>query len=149
MAISELYVVRHLLQETTRSPQGIIWTEKESEGYCATYNGVSLRLFQIHSSTGTRLWISLAHDLNEIHITEPDRAGLLRGRYKTEDDHQLARSINDLATAVERQCDQRRLAAAASEKATREAIFHRLLFGEPIMKTTGASDPQERERQWL
>ncbi len=128
MPNSDLYVVQHLLQETLRHQQSIVWQEKSSEGYSTVMNGVSVDLLQVDSSTGSRLVIFLSEGSSEVHIAEPLRRGFLRTRYLTVDQERLAQALHKLAAAVARQCEKRKMNAIASEQAVREAIFSRLLF---------------------
>jgi hypothetical protein len=128
MPISDLYVVRHLLQETLRHPQNIVWQEKSFESYSTVVNGVSVDLLHIDSIACSRLVILLSEGFSEVHIAEPLRRGFLRTRYLTVDQEQLAQALHKLAAAVARQCEKRKMIAIESEQAIRETVFRRLLF---------------------
>jgi hypothetical protein len=138
MPISDLYLVQHLLQETLRHPQNIVWQEKSFKNYSTIVNGVSVDLLHVDSMACSRLVILLSDGFSEVHIAEPLRRGFLRTRYLTVDLEQLAQALHKLAAAVARQCEKRKMNAIASEQDIRESIFRRLLFT--------AADPTDSEK---
>ena len=138
MAISELYVVQHLLQQTVAERDGLRWEQKGSGGYVTQLNGVSIHFAQVESNIGSRLYITFKDGVHKSDIAEPINRGIVRTRYESEDQRQLAEEMRALADAISRQCADRELAAIKYRAAHREALFRRLLFGE-----TTTPDPEK------
>ena len=130
MPFSELYVMQHLLQQTLAGRGGIVWREKETDGYLAEINGITVEFASVHTNIGPRLYVTFSEGLNKVHIAEPVPNGFIRHRYDTDDQRQLAERMKDLSQAIARQCAKREMAAVAFGAAIREAIFRRLLFGQ-------------------
>jgi hypothetical protein len=130
MAISDIYVVQHLLTETSATFEALCWRELENGGYAAERNGTSLHLSSSHSRTGSRLFLTVSCGLYKTHIAEPQSTGVLRARYAEPDDERLAALLHELQDAVVAQCTRRERAARESAARIREAIFQRLVFGK-------------------
>jgi hypothetical protein len=131
MGISDLYIIRYLLQGTRAGGRSILWEEKESDAYVANVRGVQIELACLSSSTGSRLCLTLSCRPESVRIEEPRSVGVFRRRYETEDEQQLAEQMNLLALAIDQHCEARRNWTTAAAESTRDSIYRRLLFGEP------------------
>jgi len=141
MAISDLYVVERILQETMAAQAGLVWCESEGEGYSATLNSVELQVLRVHSITGSRIFVVLSREGDRVYIGEPARRGILRPSYESSDHLALARAMNELLREIVRQCVRRREEAEASADHIKETLYRRLLFGLPEESDAGSLDP--------
>ena len=134
MAISEVYVVQYLLQETQAERGAVVWREKESEGYSARLHGIDVELHSFASRAGSRLNLSLSCFPEKIDIAEPVSTGVFSVRYQSEDGRRLAQLLKELAATVNRQCARRVNRTPEAARRVRESIFQRLIG------TTGAEE---------
>ena len=128
MAISDMYVTQHLLEETICD--SMAWRESESGGYFADRNGVRVEVTVEHSRTGQRIYIAIGDGLYKVHIAEPVSTGVFRPKYNDGDQLRLATVVRELFEAVVAQCARRERMARESADRVRNALFQRLLFGE-------------------
>ena len=130
MGPSDAYIVRYLLQNTVAAHQPILWREKEAGEYVATVNGVPLELSCAHSATGSRWQITLLRDLARVCVEEPANIGFLGERYKTAEQRELAQLVQNLASAVARQCQAIQAQRCKAKDGIKEMIYRQLLFQE-------------------
>lgn len=147
MAISELYITRHLLQETVEESGRLIWRDKDSRGYWAERNGIRIELVSVPSNIGSRVFLTFSEGFHKAHIAEPLDRGLLGSRYDSEDERELAYQMKQLWTAAQEQCVRREIANRQRSSAIREAIFHRLLFGDRQSAEVEAEEPRPRSHR--
>ena len=137
MPISDNYFVQSLLQSTQQSVQppgsqdvqGLQWLAKESDGFRATLNGVQLDLDSIPTRGGPRLYLTLTRDRQRAYVEEPANMGFPSEDYESESQRELARLLRSLYCAVAAQCSERERLDGTSP--IRDALFQRVLFGEP------------------
>jgi hypothetical protein len=127
MAISDTYVVQYLLQATLDSKEAIFWEEKESDGYTANLRGIRVELDRAPSSTRSRLYLTLSHVSEKVHVAEPLSTGVFREKYQNDDDRHLALLMRELAAAIAHRCAVRKIARTAGSELVREGIYRRLV----------------------
>jgi len=130
MAVTELCLIRFLMQSTEDAQNTLHWRGGKSSEFRAELNGVRLGLFHVHSLDGSRLCLRLTNGDDRTYIEEPRRVSQ-GGRYRTEEERSLAESMQALADCVARQCADRSTRAWDLRDSIREAIYRRVLFGEP------------------
>jgi hypothetical protein len=132
MPVDDLYLVRYLLQCTQPGEGCLFWHETETGSWRAAINGVSISLFHTHEMGCSGLCLSLSGaDGTPIYIEEPKPIAQLGCRYRQNDQLLLAEAIRALADAVSEQCASRIHPAMEEPEALREALFHRVLSGNP------------------
>ena len=109
MAISDTYVVQHLLQAMRAGKETILWEEKESDGYAANLRGIRVELDRASSSTHSRLYLTLSHVSEK--FTSQSRSALMK----------------ELIVAIARQCAARKIARLEGSEFVREGIYRRLV----------------------
>lgn len=127
------------LFENTKEPNcNIPWQRKESGGYFAILNegmGHQVRIditktkdLSTHKAIVVVKFLSL--DKGEVFIQEPlQKVFSLRRKYDSEDDQELAETMNKLLATVASQLAQKTLHDMDTEEECKQVIFHRLLFG--------------------
>jgi hypothetical protein len=131
MAVTDEYVVQFLLNATQASGEGIAWQPGEAGGYGAEVNGVRITLFQAHSMGWSGLCISLMRGADVAQIEEPRPASMFGRKYGSEDERQLAATMQELGGAISRQCHAREARAWQLREKIRETLYRQVLFGQP------------------
>jgi len=131
MAVSNTYVVRHLLQETLRPDGGIVWHERpmEQAGYTTCAGDLRIELERVYCRAGSRLLLRFRCDNDDFSLLEPEGHGWFGRRYHSEDDATLAELMRTLMRAAGRQCHQRRVKSLENPNDVRERVYQNLLFG--------------------
>lgn len=129
MALTNIFVIRYLLQETEAAVHPIGWSEVESGGWTAEINGLRVQLSEMQSRSGTLVSIQIRHGPERIHITEPQNLGVFGRKYRTDDDATLAELLRKLVKAAADQCAARRLRTVAQMEQVRQSVLHQLVFG--------------------
>lgn len=127
MAISDTYLVQFLVQETTAAKGGLVWREKESEGYVAQNHGVRIELDHVMSRGGSRRQLTLAFEEERIFLLEPTNTGILTEQYANEEAWRLVQLLRELNLAVSRQCAARRNRGEQAMSRVREAMYRRVI----------------------
>ncbi|GEM_PF-6046405 len=129
MAVSEVYLIRFLVQATEDAQDALQWRSGESSEFRAEVNGVRLGLFHVHSVDGSHLCLRLSNGEDRTFIEEPRSVSIFGGRYRTEEERSLAESMQALAECVARQCAHRNTRAWDLRDSIREGLYRQVLFG--------------------
>jgi hypothetical protein len=129
MALTDVFLVQYLVQETEAGVDTLRWKEMESGGYESELNGVQLRLAESHTRTGAVLCLTLTAGGERIHIFEPQSTSVFGRKFKDQDQGRLADLLRQLDKAVTAQCESRRQYAATHAGEIRQRILHRVVFG--------------------
>lgn len=127
MAISDTYLVQYLVQETTAAKGGLVWREKDSDGYVAQNHGVQIELDHVMGRAGSRRQLTLAYDVERVYILEPTNTGILTEQYANEEAWRLVQLLRELNLAVSRQCAARRNRGEQAMSKVREAMYRRVI----------------------
>ena len=130
MPISDTYVVQYLLQETCRHGEPLVLQETETDSYAARLREVNVELTTVRDRSGPRVFLTLSSCLEHIDVSEPVNKGLLREKYDSTDDEQLAHLLRSLADAITDQCAARDHKSEQMVEAVRESIYRRLIGAE-------------------
>jgi hypothetical protein len=112
---------------TQAGKEAVIWEEKESDGYAANLRGIQVELDRAPSSTRSRLYLTLSHVSEKVHIAEPLSMGFFREKYQNDDDRHLALLMKELAVTITRQCAARKKASGKGAEVVRAGIYRRLI----------------------
>jgi hypothetical protein len=129
MALTDIFLVQYLVQETEAGVDTLRWKELESGGYESELNGVRMELAESHSRAGAFLCLTLSAGTDRIHVVEPQSTSVFGRKYKNEDQARLAELLRQLDKAVTAQCERRRQYAAKQSEEIRQRILHRVVFG--------------------
>lgn len=131
MAVSDLNLIRHLLQATQGAPEPLRWRRRGPGEFHATLNGVRLSLSLMQSESGFLRCLSLSNGAEKTRIEEPPNEAPFGSKYRGEEDQLLAESLQLLMESVAEQCAPKRSSAWDLRDSIREALFNRVLFGKP------------------
>ncbi len=127
MSISDTYLVQWLVQETTAPQGGLVWCEKDGDGFSTRNHGVQIELDHVMSRAGSRRQLTLAYDVERIYILEPTNTGILTEQYANEEAWRLVQLLRELNLAVSRQCAARRNRGEQAMSKVREAMYRRVI----------------------
>jgi hypothetical protein len=130
MPLTDVFVVRYLLQKTSAQADSICWQELEAGGYEAQVSGVTVDLMQSQTRAGSYLCLILRAGSEKVYIAEPQNRSIFGVKYDDEDQRTLAELIRALADSVARQCAGRTRRSQDRGEELRQEIFQQLLFGE-------------------
>ena len=131
--MTDLYVIRWLLQNTERQEHNIVWQQNINGIYFTNVNdGHNLVRVEIAAvSRPPRTIVRLfSNSLGEIQIQEPLTVPF-RKKYESEDDEILAKTIKYLFTVV----SNKHATSELNEDERRQAIYKRLIFPDDTGKT--------------
>lgn len=129
MAVSDLTLVRYLVQATLDEERPIHWRQSDGAGFRAEHNGVKLTLFHMHLPGGPALGLRLSEAHRGILIEEPFNEAHSGQRYHSEEDRHLAESLQLLAECVARQCAKSAPIRRDLTGPMRESLVRRVLQG--------------------
>jgi hypothetical protein len=129
MRLSELYVMRYLVQSTEAAPHPLCWQESDNGGYWAEVSGIRVEVIEGHGATGGQLFVTFSKGPEQVSIAEPRRAHLFGSKYEDEDQRCLAESMRQLCRLATRQCARRRIHSLEHSEEVAQEIFYRLVFG--------------------
>ena len=129
--VSDLYVVRYLLQATGNSQAPLLWQAIDAGSYTSELNGVRLSLFRARTLGWSGLCLAFSSGGDTMCVEEPRPFGLFGRRYRSDDERSLADALSGLARAVATQCFEREVRSRDLREVIREGIYHRVLFGGP------------------
>lgn len=129
--MTDLLVVRYLAQLTGDEPCTVEWHDAESNAHETSLNGVQIEFQDVPELGGSRLFLTLNFGGEQVHIAEPRVVSLFGKRYASEEERDLAAALKTLGRLIARQRSARRETRRRQRGASRQTIFHRLLFGSP------------------
>ena len=131
MPVSDLNLVRHLVQATGDGQAPLRWRRRGPAEFRAHLNGVRLSLSHMQSREGSLLCLCLSNGGERTRIEEPRNEALFGARYHSEEDRLLAESLQLLMERVADHCPPLRPRAWDFRDSIRDALFNRIVFGKP------------------
>lgn len=131
MAVSDLHLVRHLIQATEDERNPLRWRRRGPGEFLARVNGVKLSLSFRQSGEGSVRCLCVSDGPTRTLIEEPPNEAPFASRYRSEEDRLLAESLQLLMERVSGHCAPRRASSWDFRDSIREALFQRILPGKP------------------
>lgn len=131
MPVSELNLVRHLIQATENNLEPLSWHRHGPGEFRARLNGVRLSLAHLQSREGSQLCLCLSDGRKHTRIEEPLNDAPSGVRHRGEEDRLLAESLHLLMERVADHCAPKKTRAWDFRDSIRDALFQRVLFGKP------------------
>ncbi len=131
MAVSDLSLVRHLIQATESGQEPLRWRCRGPCEFRAQLNGVRLSLAHMQSREGSRLCLCLSDGSERTRIEEPRNEALFGTRYRGEEERLLAESLQLLMELVAGRCASKKARSWDLRDSVRDSLFNRILFGKP------------------
>lgn len=101
MAVSDLTLVRHLIQVTEKEHAPLRWRRHGPGDFRAQFNGVRLSLSHAQFREGSLRCLSLSHGNERTLIEEPRNETLFGSKYRNEEDRLLAESLQLLPSVAD------------------------------------------------
>lgn len=129
MAVSDLTLIRHLIQATEEEHEPLRWRRHGPGDFRAQLNGVRLSLSHSQFREGSLLCLALSNGNERTRIEEPRNEALFGSKYPNEEDRLLAESLQLLMECVAARCIPEKKPSWDPRDSIRDALFNRILPG--------------------
>lgn len=125
--LTDELIINRLAQSTSKDE--LLWQENERGPIFTITNEVRIEMVILHGRVETRLCLLFTLGIEKTDIIEPPSSGILKKKYDSKEDEELARAIRNLSKEISKQLERRRSLEELNGPEIKQRIFKQVFSG--------------------